>query len=144
MKKDSARQKRPASGGQATTAASRVAQRSPKQDPAAQLTAANAEESPHMDRGDSAGGSGESLRDGRDPGNVADALRRGAVDAQYGTDSSTKTGRTSGRAGRVSSAGSGSSGAGQGTQEATKPGSPEESAGAERDTMTGSRPGSRS
>jgi hypothetical protein len=145
MKKDSAQQKRPATGGQAITAARRTAQRGPKQGPAAEGTPANVEESPHMDRGDSAGGSGESLRDGRDPGKAAEErLPNGAVDTQYGTDSSIKTGRTSGQGGRVSSAGSGSSGAGADPQRDIKPASPDDSAGAERDTMTGSRPGSRS
>lgn len=141
MKKDPGPQKRPATGGTATAADNRGVQRKQKESPAAPLSAANVEESPHMDRGDSAGGSGQSLGDGRDPPNAPDALRRGAVDTQYGTKSSMKTGwKSGGRGGRVASAGSGSSGAGEPTEPAANPGSPEGPSGAERDTMTGSRP----
>lgn len=145
MTKDPGQQKRPANGGTVTAADNRgVAQRNQKENQGAPLSAANVEESPHMDRGDSAGGSGQSLGDGRDPAKAADALRRGAVDTQYGTKSSMKTGRKSGQGGRVASAGSGSPGAGEQTQPAPNPGSSAESSGAECDTMTGSRPGSRS
>ena len=142
MKRGAGQQKRPATGVRAPAAD--TVKRNPKQKQAGGLTTANVEESPHMDRGDSGGGSGESLRDGREPAEAPDALRGGAVDSQYGTDSSIKTARTSGQGGRVSSAGSGSSGAGADPQRDTKLASPDESAGAERDTMTGSRPGSQS
>jgi hypothetical protein len=144
MKKDSG-QRKPAAGGAKTTGADRgVEQRNRKQDQAAQLSPANIEESPYMDRGDSAAGSGESLEEGRESAKVAEQLRRGAPDTQYGTYSTMKTGeRKSGQAGRVSSAGSGSSGSGEDGRPAPNPGSSEASSGTERDTMSGSRPGSR-
>ena len=142
MKKDSGQQK-PATGGKASAADNRVAQRNQKQNQAAQLSAANIEESPHMDRGDSAGGSGESLGEGRESAKAGDALHRGALDTQYGTKSSLKSVQKPGQGGRVSSAGSGSSGSEEAPQ-APNPGSSEESSGAERDTMSGPRPGSRS
>lgn len=141
MKKDSGQQK-PATGGKASAADNPVAQRNQKQSQAAQLSAANVEESPHMDRGDSAGGSGESLGEGRESAKAGDALPRGAVDTQYGTKSS-KSAQQSGQGGRVASAGSGSSGSEEAPQ-APNPGSSEKSSGAERDTMSGPRPGSRS
>ena len=145
MKSDRAQQKRPVTGGTASAADHPEAQPDRKENEATLMSAANVEESPHMDRGDSAGGSGQSLGDGRDPGNAADALARDAVDTQYGTISSMKTGRKSGRqGGRVASAGSGSSGGGEQTQPAPNPGGSQETSGAERDTMTGSRPGRRS
>ena len=143
MKKDSGQQKPAAGGGKATAADHRVAQRHHKQSQAAQLSAANVEESPHMDRADSAAGSGESLGEGSES-TAAQPHRRGALDAQYGTDSAMKTAQKPGQAGRVSSAGSGSSGSGKDTQAAPNPGSSEASSGAERDTMSGSRPGSKS
>ncbi|MGZ8273693.1 MAG: hypothetical protein ACXW2G_06050 [Burkholderiaceae bacterium] len=143
MKKDPRQQTTPAMAGKSTAVDSGVAQRDEKQNQAAQLSPANVEESPHMNRGDSAGGSGESLSEARDPAKGADSQRPGALDTQYGTKSSMKSGQKA-ETGRVASAGSGSSTAGEEAQQAPNPGSSEESTGAERDTMTGSRPGSRS
>ena len=145
MKKVPGQQKPPVTGGTATAADNPPAGPNQKENKAAPLSAANIEESPHMDRGDSAGGSGQSLGDGRDSARTADASSRGAVDTQYGTISSAKTGRKSGgQGGRVASAGSGSSGGGEQTQPVSNPGGSQEASGAERDTMTGSRPGGRS
>jgi hypothetical protein len=114
-----------------------------------QQSAANVEESPRMDRGDSAGGAGESHPAGRDAAGAGDSMRRGALDTQYGTRSGMKSEASqparSGSSG--SSDSSDSSGAG-GTDteppEAPNPGSSEESTGADRDTMSGPRPGGRS
>jgi hypothetical protein len=111
----------------------RAEQRHQKQSRVAQLSAANVEESPHMDRGDSEGGSGQSLPGG-DNRRAADSHERGAVDTQYGTRSSTKTKQpapaTSGTA------------ADDSASQSSNPGSSEESSGTERDTMSGPRPGS--
>jgi len=126
------------SRGKATAADNRVAQRHHKESQAAQLSAANVEESPRMDRGDSEAGAGESLGDAPPTQRPAEPPQRGALDTQYGTDSSTKVPRT----GRASSGGSGS-GHGNGPQVAPSPGSPEDASGSERDTMTGPRPGRR-
>jgi hypothetical protein len=112
----------------------RAAQRNQKQNRAVQLSAANVEESPHMDRRDSAQGAGESLPEGAPGERAGESMRRGAVDTQYGTRSELKTDV----ARNASSGGSGSS-----TPEAPNPGSSEQSSGAERDTMTGPRPGGR-
>jgi hypothetical protein len=112
----------------------RVAQRHQKQSQAGQLSSANAEESPHMDRGDSAEGAGESLSHGRD--DAAKSLRRGALDTQYGTKSSMKSG------GDAAAPADDTSKHGDRAPQAPNPGSSEESSGAERDTMTSSRPGS--
>jgi hypothetical protein len=121
----------------------RVEQRRQKQNQVAQLGAANVEESPRMDRGDSAEGTGESMPEGRD--RAPQSTRRGALDTQYGTRSSTKTGpaeqaEQAEQGGRTSSGGSGSSTPDRG--DVPNPGSSEESTGADRDTMTGPRPGS--
>ena len=127
--------------GGASAADHRVAQRHHKESQAAQLSAANVEESPHMDRGDDAGEAGESLSHGRDAGDAAEPLRRGALDTQYGTKSSSKTGGP----GPVSSGaatGSETSKGGDRGQSASDPGRPEDSSGTGRDTMTTSRPGS--
>lgn len=114
----------------------RAARRHHRQSQAAQLGAANVEESPHMDRGDSAEGTGESLGHGRDGRDAAPKPpQRGAVDTQYGTRSVQKTGAPA-DAGAEASKGGDRPGA------APNPGSSEESSGADRDTMTGSRPGS--
>lgn len=130
--------KQPSSGGSASRADNRGEQRSQKQNQAAQLSAANVEESPHMDRRDSAGGSGQSLGDAPGVDKPGQPTKRGAVDTQYGTHSASKTGQ----AGRASSGGSGS-GSGQSTApRAPNPGSSEDSAGTDRDTMSGPRPGS--
>lgn len=151
MKKDQPQQKPSTAPAKPTAADNRVAQRHQKRSQAGQLSAANVEESPHMDRGDSAGGAGQSRSEGQDSGQAAESLRRGALDTQYGTNSSMKSGQKAGQSGRVSSAGSGSSGGSAGSEssggseaepQAPNPGSSEESSGAERDTMTGSRPGS--
>jgi hypothetical protein len=87
----------------------REEQRNQKQNQASQMSAADKGQSPR-DRGDSAGGSGESLR-------------QGALDAQYGTDSS-KSGRTTDQAK---------------PQSASNLESSEKSTGAQRDTLSGSR-----
>jgi hypothetical protein len=109
-------------------------------------SAANVEESPRMDRGDSAGGSGESRTEGRDTAAAGDAMRRGALDTQYGTRSGMKTEAArpapSGPSGPSSS--SGARGTDTEPPEAPNPGSSEESTGADRDTMSGPRPGGRS
>ncbi len=135
MKKDSP--SKPA--GRADATDNKVAQRRQKQNQALQLSPADVEESPRMDRG-SAGGAGESLDRSPESG-AEESLRRDDTDEQYGTRSSMK-------AGRASSGGSGSSagvstGVGVDDAEAPNPGSSEKSAGAERDTMTTSRPGRR-
>lgn len=140
MKKDAARTPPSTpSGGKATAADHRVAQRHQKQSQAAHLSAANVEESPRMDRGDSAAGAGESLGDAPPTPRPANPPQRGALDTQYGTDSSTKVPRT----GRASSGGSGSSAQGSGVQVAPDPPSTEDASGSERDTMSGPRPGRR-
>jgi len=140
MKKDPARTAPSStSKGKATSADNRVAQRHHKESQAAQLSAANVEQSPHMDRGDSAAGTGESLGEAPPTEHPGEPPQRGAVDTQYGTESATKVPRP----GRASSGGSGSSGQVNGAQAAPNPGSSEESSGSERDTMTGSRPGRR-
>jgi hypothetical protein len=100
-------------------------QRNQKQNQASQLSAADQQQSPKMNRGESAGGSGESLR-------------HGALDAQYGTDSS-KSGQ-----GQKHSAGAEQSRPSGQSQSASNPGSSEKSTGSERDTMSGGREGGRS
>lgn len=129
MKKDS--KQPPRQEAKRTAVDNRVEQRNQKENQVAQLSAADIEESPHMDRGDSAGGAGESLPAGS--GKVPAPPRRGAVDTQYGTRSSVKPGQ----AGRTSSGGSGSSTESDGAD----PASPDDSSGGDRDTMTGPRPG---
>jgi hypothetical protein len=130
--------KQPSSGGPAARTDNRVEQRNQKQNQAAQLSAANVEESPHMDRRDSAAGSGQSLGEAPGVDESGASSERGAVDTQYGTRSASKTGQ----AGRASSGGSGSGSGQTGTPHAPNPGSSEESSGTDRDTMTGPRPGS--
>lgn len=142
MKKDQQKPAPSAARGTTTAADHRVAQRHHKRSQVAQLSAANVEESPRMDRGDSAGGAGESLNQGTDPDKANEATRRGAVDTQYGTKSAAKTGKKVGESGRASSGGSGSSATADDGEKVPNPGSSEESSGAERDTMTGPRPGS--
>jgi hypothetical protein len=119
----------------------RAAQRHDRQSQAAELSAANVEESPHMDRGDSALGTGESLSHGRDSAaeaeQAAESLRRGALDTQYGTKSSMKTGQP---AGSPSGATAETAKGGDRAPPAPNPGSSEPASGAERDTMTGPRP----
>ncbi len=110
----------------------RAEQRNQKENQVAQLSAANVEESPKMDPGDSAGGEGESLDAGQSK-ESNQPLRRGALDTQYGTKSATKTsskdtGKASGRADTERA-------------QLPNPGSSEESSGSERDTMSGPRPG---
>ena len=114
---------------------SRAEQRHQKETQVAQLSAANVEESPFMDRGDSEGGAGESLPAGESQ-RAGEQQKRGALDAQYGTKSDSK-GAASDRS--SSSAKGGSSDA---SSQAPNPGSPEQSSGSERDTMSGPRPGS--
>jgi hypothetical protein len=134
--------------GRADHTDNRVAQRHQKQSRAGQLSTANAEESPHMDRGDSAEGTGESLSHGREE--AAKSLRRGALDTQYGTKSSLKSGGTDagapgkggGQDAAAPNAASDTSKQSDRVPEAPNPGSSEDSSGAERDTMTSSRPGS--
>lgn len=133
MKKDRAPSK-----GQSSAADHRAEQRNQKQNQAAQLSAANVEESPHMDQRDSAGGAGQSLGDAPGSKQAGESMRRGALDTQYGTDSGSK----SGGAGRASSGGSGASGGKGPAPAAPNPGSSEESSGTDRDTLTGPRPGS--
>jgi hypothetical protein len=116
----------------------RAEQRNQKQNRAVQLSAANVEESPHMDRRDSAQGAGESLPEGGPDERAGESMRRGAVDTQYGTRSEQKTDA----ARNASSGGSGPS-TDDRAAEAPNPGSSEESSGTERDTMTGPRPGGR-
>ena len=137
-------------GSESAAGSNRAAQRHQKESQVAQLSAANVEESPFMDRGDSAGGAGESLPEGSDAASGQQVPARGALDSQYGTDSSRKvpsehSPARSPEGGRASSGGSGSSPAGkpQGTPD---PGSSEKSksTGAEPDTMSGPRPGGRS
>lgn len=111
----------------------RAAQRHHRQSQAAQLGAANIEESPHMDRGDSAEGTGESLGHGRDAAPKPPA--RGAVDTQYGTRSAAKTGAPA-------DAGAEASKGGDRTGATPAPDSSEDASRADRDTMTTSRPGS--
>lgn len=118
-------------------------QRHHKQSQDGQLAPANVEESPHMDRGDSALGAGESMSHGRETSEEADrtaeSTRRGALDTQYGTKSSMKTGQPPGSpTGATAETAKG----GDRAPSAPNPGSSEESSGAERDTMTGPRPGS--
>jgi hypothetical protein len=129
---------RTASKGRTSAADHRAEQRNQKQNRAAQLSAANVEESPHMDKRDSAGGAGQSLGDAPDSKRGAEPPRRGALDTQYGTDSAGKTGGT----GRASSGGSGASSGKGAAPAAPNPGSSEESAGSDRDTMSGPQPGS--
>lgn len=130
--------KQPSSRGSASRADNRVEQRHQKQSRAAQLSAANVEESPHMDRRDSAGGSGQSLGEAPGTQKPGETAKRGALDTQYGTDSAGKAGQ----GGRASSGGSGASGRGEAPSQVPNPGSSEESSGTDRDTMSGSRPGS--
>lgn len=112
----------------------RSEQRHQKQSRVAQLSAANVEESPHMDRRDSEGGSGQSLPGGEDP-RARQAPERGAVDTQYGTRSSTKTSKPAPANARTGTTDDGAKGS-------PNPGSSEASSGTERDTMSGPRPGS--
>ncbi|HET9023231.1 MAG TPA: hypothetical protein VFN64_01585 [Burkholderiaceae bacterium] len=149
MKKDPSKKHRPGdqptgatpNKGEVGAADHRVAQRHHKQSQFAQLSAANVEESPHMDRGDSAEGAGESLSHGRESGRAGESSRRGALDPQYGTKSSTRTSGPS-PAAPGTQAGAEASKGGDRRQSAPNPGSSEESSGTERDTMTGPRPGS--
>lgn len=113
----------------------RAAQRHQKESQVAQLSAANVEESPHMDRGDSEGGTGESLPAGERQ-RAGGQQKRGAVDTQYGTKSADKLAEKD----RASS--SGTSSADDSSTQTSKPGSSEQSSGTERDTMSGPRPGS--
>jgi hypothetical protein len=108
----------------------RAEQRHQKESQAAQLSAANVEESPHMDRGDSEGGAGQSLPAGETQ-RAGHQQKRGALDTQYGTKSGAKP-----------AAEHASSGADDDVAEAPNPGSSEQSSGTERDTMSGPRPGS--
>ena len=121
----------------------RVAQRHHKLSQVAQLSAANVEESPHLDRGDSAEETGESLSHGREAGRAGKSSPRGALDTQYGTRSSMKTGGPSPAASSPDTGAEASKGGDRG-QSTPNPGSAQESPGTERDTMTGPRPGSRS
>ena len=125
----------------------RAAQRHQKESQVAQLSAANVEESPFMDRGDSAGGAGESLPEGSDASSGRQVPARGALDAQYGTDGSGTVPSEHAPAwpadGRASSGGSGSSAAIK-PHDTPTPGRSETSTEAERDTMSGPRPGGRS
>lgn len=132
MKKEQAGSK-----GRSSAADHRAEQRNQKQNQAAQLSAANVEESPHMDKRDSGGGTGQSLGNAQASRQPGESLRRGALDTQYGTDSS-KTGS----AGRASSGGSGASSGKDVAPAAPNPGSSEDSSGTDRDTMSGPRPGS--
>lgn len=120
----------------------RAAQRHHRPGQAAELSAANVEESPHMDRGDSALGAGESLSHGRETPSeaeqAAESLRNGALDTQYGTKSSMKTGQP---AESPSGATAESAKGGDRAPAAPDPGTSGASSGAERDTMTGPRPG---
>ena len=137
MKKDQPSKAVGTEANQATD--NKAAQRHHKQSQVAQLSQANVEESPRMDRG-SDGGAGESLE--RTPDSGADeSLRRDDTDEQYGTHSSMKAGRAS--SGGSGSSGGVSTGTGVDDAKAPNPGSSEKSAGAERDTMTTARPGSR-
>jgi hypothetical protein len=113
----------------------RAEQRHQKGSQVAQLSAANVEESPHMDRGDSEGGAGQSLPGGDDR-RAGQSHERGAIDTQYGTSSSTKT-----RDSKPASSGA-TGAADDSVRESAKPGPAEESPGSERDTMSGPRPGS--
>lgn len=120
-------------GTQAPNPGNRGEQRHQKESQASQMSSANVEESPHMDRGDSRGGSGQSKGGSA---HASEAPKRGAVDTQYGTDSSMKSGHASGKP----------SASKQDAEHADtpNPGSSEKSSGADRDTMSGSRPGNRS
>ena len=142
MKKSPQKPAPSAARGKATSADHRSTQHHHKQSQVAQLSAANVEESPRMDRGDSAGGAGESLNQGTDSAKAKEAPRRGALDTLYGTNSAARTGKKAGETGRASSGGSGSSATADDGGQVPNPGSSEESAGTERDTMTGPRPGS--
>lgn len=115
--------------------ANRAEQRNQKENQIAQLSAANVEESPKMDPGDTPEASDDALRDdkGKQPGNQ---VRRGAVDTQYGTHSEKKTTSPSGSADAPDSDNE--------RRQTPDPGSSEQSPGAERDTMSGPRPGGRS
>lgn len=128
----------PRSAASKSRADHRTEQRHQTQSQAAQLSAANVEESPHMDRRDSAGGAGQSLGEAPAAQTPGEQSRRGALDTQYGTVSTSKTGP----AGRASSGGSGPSDAAATAPQAPNPGNSEASSGSDRDTMTGSRPGS--
>lgn len=127
-------------------AGNREEQRDQEQKQGAQLSAANVEESPHMDRRDSAHGAGESLGSAPTSKEAGESFPRGALDTQYGTRSSTKTASTAPTpsAGAGMPSGSGKPGGSDTPPQAPNPGSSEESSGAERDTMSGPRPGSRS
>lgn len=136
-------------GPESAPGSNRAAQRNQKEDQVAQLSAANIEESPFMDRGDSAGGAGESLPEGSDAASGQQVPARGALDSQYGTDGSGKvpsehSPARSSEGGRASSGGSGSSSPAGKPQDTPDPGSSDKSTGAERDTMSGPRPGGRS
>jgi hypothetical protein len=109
----------------------RAEQRHQKESQVAQLSAANVEESPHMDRGDSEGGAGQSLPAGQTQRAGAEH-KRGAVDTQYGTKSGAQSATDR-------SGGDGSDGA---AAQTSNPGPAEQSSGSERDTMSGPRPGS--
>jgi hypothetical protein len=111
----------------------RAEQRHQKESQVAQLSAANVEESPHMDRGESEGGSGESLPAGQTQ-RAGEQHKRGAVDAQYGTKSDAKS-----AADRTAPSKSSAEGP---RSQTPNPESSEESSGTERDTMSGPRPGS--
>lgn len=95
------------------------AQRHQKQHQAGQMSA-DKEQSPKMDRGDSEGGSGESIR-------------RGALNTQYDADGDKAQQKESSQGG-----------SGQSKPHAANPGSSEKSTGSERDTMSGSRDSGRS